>query len=91
MFPVFLEGWTYALSSECQTIWNIEFITGLPGLFSLGILGEMENFGVFGLTDFSPSAIFLESRFSFLNLSIGLLTKLLCVYIYMYIDIAIYP
>ena len=37
----------------------------------------MKNFGGFGLTGFSPSASFLE-RFSFLNLSIVPLTKLLC-------------
>ena len=50
-----------------------EFITGLPGC----IMSEKWNFGFFGLTDFSPSASLLKSKFSFINLSIAPFTKLL--------------
>ena len=50
-----------------------EFITGLPGC----IMSEKWNFGFFGLTDFSPSASLLKSKFSFINLLIAPFTKLL--------------
>ena len=72
-------------STKCEilVVWQLmEFITGFPGSFSLCILVKCKTLGGFGLTNFSLSASFLESRFSFLNCSIVSSTRLLSCSVY---------
>ena len=57
---------------------TIEITVGLFGLFYLSIFGKMYDFDVLGQMDLNLSAIFLESKFSFLNVSLVSLTNLLC-------------
>ena len=59
----------------------IEETIGLPGWFSLCILGGSFNVGVFALCDFKPSAIFSGRLWFALNMSILLLIVLACWYV----------